>query len=159
MNKYIIEVTKVLVSFLFIVGLTACKKEEKMEVSGTFVKTIRYDYDKYIKNLEVNEDNEELVMTYEFDMDKGEGMMVRKGLSLCNCNAKPVSKVTVEKNKITIENVFPESGGTCNNFFDVYTKIKGVQKQKYHIEIIEGQFGYYTFDIDLSEETEGKYYY
>ncbi|MBR5973348.1 MAG: hypothetical protein IK017_11960 [Paludibacteraceae bacterium] len=159
MNKYIIEVVKVLVSFLFIVGLTACKKEEKMEVSGTFVKTIRYDYDKYINNLELNEDNEELVMTYDFDMDKGEGMMIRKGLSLCNCTAKPVSKVTVEKNKITIENVFPENGGTCNNFFDVYTKIKGVQKQKYRIEIIEGQFGYYAFDIDLSKETEGKYYY
>ena len=158
MNKYIIEGIKVLVSFLLVIVLTACKREEKMELTGTYVKTIRYDYDKYIKNLDVNEDDEELVMTYEFDMEKGEGIMVRKGMNLCNCTATPRSKVTVEKNEITIENVFPETGGTCNNFFDIYTKITGVEKKKYHIVILEGQFGYYKFDIDLAKETEGKYY-
>lgn len=162
MNKYISKGIKLLLPLLLVAGFSSCKKDsDSMEISGKFQKRIIYDYEKYTENQEFNEDGEELVMTYKFDMSKNEGVLVRKGLSLCNCQASPYSKVTVdEKENIVIENVFPENmGGTCNNYFDIYTTIKGVQKKKYHIIIEEGEFGHYEFDIDLSKNVEGKYFY
>ncbi len=106
----------------------------------------------------MNDDGEELIMTYEFDMKKGEGLLVRKNLNLSNCDAEPYSKVDVDDNTITIENIFTMESGLCDCYFDISTKITGVQENKYHIVIIEG-YNTHEFDIDLSKKTSGKYYY
>ncbi len=112
----------------------------------------------YNKEVEFNDDNEELIMSYDFDMNKGEGFIIRKNLNLMDCDADPYSEVYVYGDTISIYFQYDLNGGKCMCFFDITTKIKGLKPQVYYIDVHDQQMEY-DFVIDLAKCPRGKFYW
>lgn len=155
MNKvfyYIVSIS--IISFF---AFLSCREEEKdPNVQGVFLK--------HSGCMDEPTESDELMMIYDFDMSKGEGVLTRKNLYIPSCCADDLhSNVRVNGDSIIVTEIF-ESAGTCKKgycYFDVMTKIKNVQPKVYHIVVVEGAGNYawdWEFDIDLSKKTRGKCY-